>query len=159
MTNALTVTAPEGLPFINTSREFDAPVEAVYAAHSQADLFRRWIGAGSPDIELPVFDCTTGGAYRFVQKSERGEFGFHGCYHLVRENERIIWTFEFEGVPDIVAIETLDFVDLGNGRTRCDVHSVYPTLEARDGMISSGMAGWHGAGYAVLDSLLAGATA
>ena len=159
MTNALTVTAPEGLPFIDISREFDAPVEAVFRAHSDPDLFRRWIGAGRPDLDLPVFDCRTGGAYRFVQVSEHGKFGFHGCYHLVRENERIIWTFEYEGTPDTVSVETLDFVDLGNGRTRCDVHSVYPTLEARDGMISSGMSGGMEAGYAVLDSLLAGATA
>jgi uncharacterized protein YndB with AHSA1/START domain len=131
----------------------------VYAAHTQADLFRQWIGAGSPDIDLPVVDCTTGGAYRFVQKTENGEFGFHGSYHLVRENERIIWTFEFEGAPDIVSVETLDFVDLDNGRTRCDVHSVYPTLEARDAMIQSGMAGGMEAGYAVLDTLLAGVSA
>jgi uncharacterized protein YndB with AHSA1/START domain len=159
MSNALTVTAPEGLPFINTSREFDAPVEAVFAAHTQADLFRRWIGAGFPDVDLPVFDCTSGGSYRFVHKSEQGEYGFHGCYHLVRENERIIWTFEFEGAPDIVSVETLDFVDLGGGRTRCDVHSVYPALEARDAMIQSGMQQGMEAGYAVLDALLAGVSA
>lgn len=159
MTNPLTVTAPEGLPFIDTSREFDAPVEAVYAAHTQADLFRRWIGAGTEPLDLPVFDCTTGGAYRFVQKFEHGEYGFHGSYHLVRENERIIWTFEFEGQPDVVSVETLDFVDLGNGRTRCDAHAVYPSMEARDGMIQSGMTQGMEAGYAALDSLLAGVTA
>lgn len=159
MTNPLTVTAPEGLPFIETSREFDAPVEAVFAAHTQADLFRRWIGAGSPDVELPEFECTTGGRYRFVQKSDHGEYGFHGCYHLVRENERIIWTFEFEGQPDTVSIETMDFIDLGDGRTRCEGRAVYPTLEARDGMISSGMQTGMEAGYAALDSLLAGVTA
>jgi len=156
MTNALTVTAPEGQPFIDTSREFDAPVEAVYRAHSEADLFRQWIGGGSPEVEIPRFDCTTGGGYRFVQKSEQGEFGFHGVYHLVRENERIIWTFEFEGAPDIVSVETVDFVDLGDGRTRCDIHAVYPTLEARDAMISSGMSDGMEAGYARLDAVLAG---
>lgn len=154
MTNPLTVTAPDGLPFIDTSREFDAPIAAVYAAHTQADLFRRWIGAGQPGVELPRFECTSGGGYRFVQKSERGEFCFHGEYHLVRENERIIWTFEFEGAPDVVSIETLDFVDLGDGRTRCTVHSVYPTVEARDAMIDSGMQTGMEAGYAALDSIL-----
>ena len=72
-TNPLTVTAPEGLPFIDFEREFDHPVEKVFRAHQDSDLFRQWIGAGSDDLDLEVHEFRTGGRYRFVQKGEDGE--------------------------------------------------------------------------------------
>src|SRR5690606_13177265 len=65
--------------------------------------------------------------------------GFRGVFHTVRENEFAIQTFEFLGYPDTVSIESLRFEDLGNGRSRLSGHAVYPTLEARDGMVASGM--------------------
>ena len=105
-TNPLTVTAPEGLPFIDFEREFDHPVEKVFRAHRDPDLFRQWIGAGSDDLELDEFSFTTGGRFRFVQRGEGGvEYAFNGVYHVVRENEFAIQTFEFEGFPDVVSIE------------------------------------------------------
>ena len=154
MSNALTVTAPEGLPFIDTSREFDAPVHAVYRAHSEADLYRQWIGGGRSTVELAHFDCRTGGGYRFVDHSEHGDFAFNGVFHVVRPDEFMIQTFEFEGVPDVVSIESATFVELPGGRTRVDIHAVYPSLEARDGMVNSGMSDGMDAGYANLDALL-----
>ena len=75
-------------------------------------------------------------------------------FHTVRENEFAIQTFEFEGVPDIVSVESLRFVDLGDGRTRLEGHAVYPSLEARDGMVSSGMESGMASGYDRLDAVL-----
>ena len=156
-TNPLTVTAPEGLPFIDFEREFDHPVEKVFRAHQDSDLFRRWIGAGSDDVDLPIHEFRTGGRYRFVQKGEDGaEYAFNGVYHVVRENEFAIQTFEFEGYPDIVSIESLTFERLDGGRTRLSGHAVYPSLEARDGMAASGMEDGMNAGYTQLDAVLEG---
>jgi uncharacterized protein YndB with AHSA1/START domain len=73
----------------------------------------------------------------------------------VRDNEFAIQTFEFEGFPDVVSIESLTFEDLGGGRTRLRGHSTYPSLESRDGMVSSGMETGMGDGYERLDDLLA----
>ena len=156
-TNPLTVTAPEGLPFIDFEREFDHPVEKVFRAHQDPDLFRQWIGAGSDDLELEEFSFRTGGRFRFVQKAEDGaEYAFNGVYHVVRENEFAIQTFEFEGFPDVVSIESVAFTDLGNGRTRLNVHSVYPTVETRDGMIASNMSVGVTEGYERLDKVVTG---
>jgi uncharacterized protein YndB with AHSA1/START domain len=159
-TNALTVTAPEGLPFIDFEREFDHPVEKVFRAHQDPDLFRQWIGAGSDDVQLDHFSFTTGGRYRFVQKGEDGvDYGFNGVYHVVRENEFAIQTFEFEGYPDVVSIESLTFERLDGpdgGRTRLRGHAVYPTMEARDGMVGSGMEAGLSTGYDKLDTVLEG---
>ncbi|WP_166876226.1 SRPBCC family protein [Salinibacterium sp. ZJ450] len=157
MTNALTVTAPEGLPFIDFEREFDAPVSAVFRAHQDPELIKQWLGPNGYEMEIEHFDFRTGGGYRYIHRNADGEYAFHGVFHVVRENEFAIQTFEFEGFPDVVSIEAMTFEDLGNGRTRLRGHSVYPSQEARDGMISSDMEVGMSEGYTRLDQLLAAA--
>jgi uncharacterized protein YndB with AHSA1/START domain len=156
MTNPLNVNAPEGLPFIEFDREFDAPVEAVFRAHKEPDLVKQWLGPDGYDTDIDVYDFRTGGRFRFVQRGNEGEeYAFNGVYHVVRDNEFAIQTFEFEGFPDVVSIESLTFEDLGDGRSRVRGHATYPSLEARDGMVSSGMESGMTEGYERLDKVLA----
>ncbi|MGN6128070.1 MAG: SRPBCC family protein [Humibacter sp.] len=156
MSNALTVTAPEGLPFVDITREFDAPVEKVFAAYTDPQLFAQWVGPRGYEMDLPEFDVTTGGSYRFIHRDAEGnEFAFRGVFHTVRENELIVQTFEFAGVPDTASIEYLRFEPLADGRTRISGHAVYPSLEARDGIVASGMETGVREGYEKLDALVA----
>ncbi|WP_167137179.1 SRPBCC family protein [Diaminobutyricimonas sp. TR449] len=156
MTNPLTVTAPEGVPYIDFEREFDAPVAAVFNAHKDPELLKQWLGPRGYEMVIDHFDFRTGGGYRYIHRDPEGqEYVFNGVYHTVRENEFAIQTFEFEGFPDVVSIESMTFEDLGNGRTRLRGHSVYPSQEARDGMVSSGMEEGMSDGYEQLDELLA----
>ena len=156
MTNPVTITAPEGLPFIDIEREFDAPVAAVFRAHAEPDLIKQWLGPNGYEMDIEHFDFTSGGGYRYVQRNPEGqEFAFNGVFHVVRENDFAIQTFEFEGFPDVVSIESLTFEDLGNGRTRLRAHAVYPTLEARDGMVASNMEVGVVEGYERLDKVAA----
>jgi uncharacterized protein YndB with AHSA1/START domain len=106
------------------------------------------------EMELDAHEFVSGGRWRYVHRDGNGEYAFHGIFHTVRENEFAIQTFEFEGLPDVVSIESLTFVDLGDGRTRLEGHAVYPTLEARDGMVSSGMESGMSSGYDKLEALL-----
>jgi uncharacterized protein YndB with AHSA1/START domain len=155
MTNPLHVEAPEGTPFIDWTREFDAPVEAVFRAHQDPELAKQWMGPAEYETEIEVYEFKTGGRFRFIQRKDDEEYAFNGVYHVVRDNEFAIQTFEFEGFPDVVSIESLTFEDLGGGRTRLRGHSTYPSLESRDGMVSSGMESGMGEGYERLDDLLA----
>jgi uncharacterized protein YndB with AHSA1/START domain len=160
MTNALTVTAPEGLPYIDTAREFDAPVDAVFRAHRDPDLLRQWMGPDGYEMEIQRHDFVTQGGYRFVHRNPEGEvYAFNGVFHTVRDDEFAIQTFEFEGAPDQVSIEFLTFTDLGDGRTRLTAHAVYPAVETRDAMVSSGMEKGMVEGYDKLEGLLASAAA
>lgn len=156
MTNPVTITAPEGLPFIDIEREFDAPVAAVFRAHAEPDLIKQWLGPNGYEMDIEHFDFTSGGGYRYLHRNPEGqEFAFNGVFHVVRENDFAIQTFEFEGFPDVVSIESLTFEGLGNGRTRLRGHAVYPTLEARDGMIASNMEVGVVEGYERLDKVAA----
>jgi uncharacterized protein YndB with AHSA1/START domain len=156
MSNELRVSAPEGLPFIDFEREFDAPVDAVFRAHSDPELVKQWMGPAIYETIIEEYDFRTGGRFRFVQSDGTREYAFNGVYHTVRENEFAIQTFEFEGYPDVVSIETLTFEDLSNGRTRIRGHATYPSLEARDGMYQSGMEAGMSEGYDRLDKVLIG---
>jgi uncharacterized protein YndB with AHSA1/START domain len=155
--NPVTITAPEGLPYIDIEREFDAPVAAVFAAHRDPDLVTQWLGPNGYEMRIERWDFRTQGGYRYVHTDPEGNaWAFNGTFHTVRENEFAVQTFEFEGVPDVVAVESMTFEDLGDGRTRLRGHSVYPSIEARDGMVQSGMEQGLTEGFARLDVLLRG---
>lgn len=154
-TNALTVTAPEGVQYVDFVREFDAPVAAVFRAHAEPDLVKQWLGPDGYDVEIERFNFVTGGGYRYIHRAPDGEeYAFNGVFHVVRPNDFAIQTFEYEGFPDAVSIESMRFEDVGDGRTRLVGHSVYPSQEARDGMVSSGMERGMTEGYNRLDQLL-----
>jgi uncharacterized protein YndB with AHSA1/START domain len=155
MTNTLTITAPDGLPYVDFEREFDAPVSAVFAAHKDPALVAQWLGPRGYEMNIEHYDFTSHGGYRYIHRNPEGEeFAFNGVFHVVRENEFAIQTFEFEGYPDVVSIESLTFDDLGDGRTRLRGHAVYPTLEARDGIVASGMERGIREGYERLEELV-----
>jgi uncharacterized protein YndB with AHSA1/START domain len=154
-TNPVTITAPEGMPFIEIVRDVHAPVEAVYQAHREPQLVQQWLGPYGYDMKIERWDLRTGGGYRYVHVNQEGqEFAFNGVFHVARPNEFVAQTFEFEGFPDVISIETLRFQDLGDGRTRLAIHSTYPSQEARDAMIANGMEKGVTQGYERLDAVL-----
>lgn len=155
MTNALILKAEPGQSFIEFTREFDAPVDAVFRAHAEPDLLKQWLGPRDYDTEIERYDFRTGGSYRYLQRDGENVYAFHGVFHVVRDNEFAVQTFEFEGVPDVVSLDSVHFEDLGGGRTRLSGRSAFPSLEAAQGMIANGMEWGMAEGYERLDELLA----
>ena len=156
--NPLTLDIPAGVPWIDYTRDFDAPVSAVFNAHRDPELVSQWLGPRGYEMDVPHWDFRDGGGYRYLHRNPEGaEFGFRGTFHTVRDDELVIQTFEFEGYPDEVAIEFLHFEDLGEGRCRLHGRSVGRTVEGRDAMVESGMESGMSQGYDKLDELL-GAT-
>ena len=88
------------VPLIRLVREFDAPPEKVFRAHTDPDLLVQWLGPRDLEMEVLTFDCRTGGEYRYVHRRDGEEYFFHGCFHEVRPSEVIVQTFTFEGMPD-----------------------------------------------------------
>ncbi len=156
MTNPVTITAPEGLPFIDIEREFDAPVAAVFNGYRDPELFVQWIGPDRNSVTIDRWDARTGGSYRYVIGREGMEAGFNGVIHEVRENELVVQTFSWEGMPDGVALEKLVFEDLPGGRSRLTSTSLVDSFEDRDAFVASGMEVGVVEGYNKLDDLLAG---
>ena len=149
-----TIEAPTDLPVIRMARKFAASPAQLFRAHTDAELFVRWMGGEGSSLTLDHWDARTGGSWRYVGGSGGDEYAFHGCFHTVRE-DRIVWTFTFEGIPDGVCLETFTFEDLGDGRALLRSDSTYESFEARDVMLSSMETGVTDA-YAQLDRLLDG---
>ncbi len=149
------ITLDPDVPLVSITREFDAPPEKVFRAHTDPELVVQWLGPRSHEMRIDHYDCRTGGWYRYVHVSDGNEYGFRGCFHEVRPSERIVQTFTFEGMPDAVALEKLVLEDLGDGRTRLVVTSLVDSFEERDAFVSSGMEEGVREGYERLDELLA----
>ena len=155
-THETQIVADPDVPLIRIIREFDAPPEKVFRAHTDPDLVVRWLGPRDTEMRIDHYDCRTGGSYRYLHSRDGEEYGFRGCFHEVRPSELIVQTFTFEGMPDGVALERLVLEDLGGGRTRLTATSLVDSFEARDAMLSSGMDVGVREGYERLDELLAG---
>src|SRR3954453_13897759 len=127
------------VPLVRITREFDAPPEKVFRAHTDPELFARWSGPRSLSTRIDGWDCRTGGSYRFVQNRGDDEFAFRGTFHEIRPGELIVQTFTYEGMPDGVVLEKLYFEAVGDGRTRLMSTGLVDSFEARDAVLASGM--------------------
>ena len=154
MTHETEITADDKVPVIRITREFNAPPAKVFRAHSDPQLLAQWLGPRDLEMTIDYFDCRTAGAYRYVQRRGGDEFGFYGSFHEVQQNEVIVQTFTFEGVPDGVALQRAQFDALDDGRTRLTVTSLVGSFEERAAILASGMDHGVREGYEKLDELL-----
>jgi uncharacterized protein YndB with AHSA1/START domain len=155
--NQTVVTAEPGKQELFITREFDAPRELVFRTHTDPDLYVQWLGPHGYSMKLETFEPRSGGSWRYISGDDEGnEYAFHGVFHEVTP-ERMIQTFEFEGLPETghVVLETLKMEALPGNRTRITIQSVFQSVEDRDGMIQSGMEIGVNDGYERLDDLLA----
>jgi uncharacterized protein YndB with AHSA1/START domain len=150
----VTIEADPDVPMIHIRREFDASPAQLLRAHTDPVLFARWVGPDGMDTEIVDWDATDGGRWRYVARRDGEEYWFRGCFHEVGD-ARIVQTFTFEGMPEGVALETLRFEDLGDGRTRLHAQSLVDSFEGRDQWLARGMETGVEQGYAKLDALLA----
>jgi len=148
------IQADPDVPIIRLSREFAATPEQLFRAHTDPKLFAQWIGPSSLRTRIEEWDARSGGSWRFVSARDGEEHAFRGCFHEVRP-DRIVQTFTYEGDPDGVALETLWFEDLGNGRTRLRTQSLVDSFESRDAWLRSGMESGVNEGYAKLEEMIA----
>ncbi len=152
-TTTTRVEADPRVPALHITRDFAATPAQLFRAHTDPDLFVRWVGPDGTTSTVDHWDARTGGSWRYVTLSGGEEHGFRGCFHEVRP-DRLVQTFTWEGEPDGVALQTLTFEDLGDGRTRLHAASLCDSFEARDAWLRSGMQTGLDEGYAALDALL-----
>ena len=158
MTGRTVVTAEPGSPALTITRTFDAPRDLVFRAWVEPDLLTRWLGPRDLTMTVTTWDPTDGGRWRFTHHHESDPtdvHGFHGLFHGTPSvDDGLLWTFEYEGWPGHVSLERVTFSE-ADGRTTVHTVAVHLSVEARDGMVGSGMEGGVTEGYEQLDELLA----
>jgi uncharacterized protein YndB with AHSA1/START domain len=140
---------------VRVERTFDAPRDRVWRAWTEPELIAEWWGRGRKTI-VERMEVKRGGHYRFVVDGVSGTEGFEGRYREVTPPERLVYTFEWDGMPGYVIIDTVEFEDLGDGRTRVITTAQFFSREERDGFVQSGAEAGFRDAYAALDRLLAG---
>lgn len=133
------IVAEPGTLQIIISREFAAPRELLYRAYTDPDLLVQWLGPRSLSMTIDYMDVRDGGTWRFTHQDADGNvYGFRGVFHGEPTMDSIVRTFEWEGLPGHVSLETLTLEERGD-KTLVRTNSVFQSLEDRDGMVQSGM--------------------
>jgi uncharacterized protein YndB with AHSA1/START domain len=152
--NQTEIILDEKVPLVRIVREFDAPPEKVFRAHTDPELLSRWLGPRDLTMTVDHYECRTGGAYRYLHSRGDEEYAFYGSFHEVREPDTIVQTFTYEGFPDSVSLERLTLEELDGGRCRLVATSLVDSFEARDAFVASGMEQGIREGYEKLDEVL-----
>ena len=149
------ITAEPGIPVITISREFDAPRGLVFRAHSDPDLLVQWLGPRDLATAIDRYEVRDGGTWRYVQTDAAGNaYGFHGVFHGDPSPDAIVQTFEFEGAPGHVCLQTAAFAER-DGKTLMRTVSSFQSVEDRDAMVASGMErGVHDSGERLAELLV-----
>ncbi|HUK67829.1 MAG TPA: SRPBCC family protein [Streptosporangiaceae bacterium] len=133
------IIAEPGMPQIVITREFDAPRDLVFRAYTDPELLVQWLGPRDLTMTIDQYDVRDGGKWRYVAKDANGnEYGFHGRFHGTPSPAGTVQTFEFEGVPGHVALDTTTLQER-DGRTLVRTVSSFQSVEDRDGMVAAGM--------------------
>ena len=149
------ITAPAGSTQILIEREFDATRDFLYRAWTDPELLVQWLGPRRLTMDIDHYELRDGGRYRYVQREPDGtEHAFHGVFHGTPSPDAMVQTFEYEGAPGHVALDTLRFEER-DGKTLVRINSVHQTVEARDAMVASGMESGMNEGFERLEELIA----
>jgi uncharacterized protein YndB with AHSA1/START domain len=131
--------AEPGKQEIVLTQLFPASRDLVFKLYTDPALIPQWWGSKRLTTTVDKMDVRAGGLWRFVQQDAQGEqYAFHGVYHEVARPARLVFTFEYEGEPGNVILETVVFMEQDR-RTKLVDTSVFQTVEARDGMLKEGM--------------------
>jgi uncharacterized protein YndB with AHSA1/START domain len=151
----LKITAEPGSLEVRTEREVNAPRDLVFRAFTEPELLVQWLGPRKYEMEIDRYELRDGGRWRYTHRDDAGnEFAFHGVFHGMPTPDAMIQTFEFEGYPGHVSLDTGVLEDRGD-KTLIRTVSVFQSVEDRDGMVQSGMADGVREGYQRLDEVLA----
>jgi len=139
---------------IRVERIFDAPRERVWKAMTDPKLVAQWWGRGNR-LVIERLEVERGGHWRFVEHAPDGVQGFEGRFREVTPPERVVQTFEWDGMPGHVIVNTMTLESLADGRTKLITISLFHTSEERDGMLNLGMEQGQNESYRALDKVLA----
>ncbi len=137
-TSAMTMTLPSDKEIVIT-RVFDAPRALVFQAYIDPALIPRWWGPRGVTTIVDKMDVRPGGVWRYIHRGADGEeWAFNGVYREITPPERLVYTFEFEGMPGHILVATMTFEE-HDGKTTLNDTSVFDSVEDRDWMLEVGM--------------------
>jgi uncharacterized protein YndB with AHSA1/START domain len=133
------ITVEPGVPQIVITREYDAPRELLFRAHTDPDLLVQWLGPRWLIMTIDRFDPRHGGTWRYIHwDPEGGDYAFRGVFHGTPSPAGIVQTVEYERRPGRVSLQTVTFTELRNTTLLCQ-DTVFQSVQDRDRELESGI--------------------
>lgn len=125
------VNAEDGKQEIVITREFDLPVDLLFKAYDEPELFEQWMGTKVLKMENKKH-----GSYAF-ETSYNGNVVFraNGTIHEFVPNQKITRTFEMENTPFPIQLEYLEFEKLTDESSKLTMHIVFKSIEFRNQLL------------------------
>lgn len=137
MERKTTIMAKEGKHDLTITREFELPVELLFKAYADAELFEQWMSHDYGKVKVLKYETTKLGAYTFQTSDMQGNviFTASGVFHDFETDKKITRTFEMSDSPFDVQLEFLSFEGLTEDTSRITIHSIFRSAELRDEML------------------------
>lgn len=132
------VHAEEGKQDFTITREFDLPVDLLFRAHAEPDIFEHWMSHEYGKTKVVKFEARKHGGWRFQTSDGEGNvlFSANGVFHEFIPNQKITRTFEAENSPLDVQLEFLEFEKLSDSTSKLTMHSIFRSGARRDELLS-----------------------
>ena len=131
------IKAEEGKHDLQIIREFELPVELLFRAHVEADIFEQWMSHEYGTTKVTKLESRKHGSWEFSTSDAQGKVVFraNGTFHDYVPNQKIIRTFEMDNSPFDVQLEFLEFTGLSDDTSKLTMHSIYRSVALRDEML------------------------
>ena len=148
---------PESEREITITRVYDAPARLLFEAYSKPEHIKQWFGPKGWPVTLCEMDFRTGGRFRFAMTGPSGKQNtpFGGEYLEIVANRKIVYDngFETKGAGRMVVTVTYD--EIGGGKTRLTIHTVFESIAMRNSHVSRGFEQGTNSGLDQLGDLVA----
>jgi uncharacterized protein YndB with AHSA1/START domain len=134
---ATTFTTPSDRE-VEITRVVDAPRSLVFEAWTSPEHLPHWLGTRRSAMTVCEIDLRPGGAFRYVWRDEEGsEMEIRGAYVEIEPPERLVstesWGGDWPETQDTLILSERD------GKTTMSLTILYPSKEARDAALGTGM--------------------
>jgi uncharacterized protein YndB with AHSA1/START domain len=129
-------------PSLTIKRRLKAPPSKVFAAWTDPEQVKMWMGPGEVKALHAECDVRVGGRYRWLMQSPGGEeHDVGGVYREVVANEKLVFTWAWKTTPERESLVTVLLKPDGAGTLLTLTHEQFVDEEARD----RHQGGWNGA--------------
>jgi uncharacterized protein YndB with AHSA1/START domain len=121
-------------PSLTLKRRLKAPPAKVFAAWSDPEKLKRWIGHGETKALSVECDLRAGGRFRWVMQAPDGEVhDVSGVYREVIADEKLVFTWAWKTTPERESLVTVLLKPDGDGTLLTLTHEHFFDEAARDG--------------------------
>ena len=115
------------------TRVFAAPAERIFAAWTDSELLKQWMGPGSVTVSIAEVDLTVGGSYTLVMNDPKGATHIpSGTYEEIVPNEKLAFSWSWADSDEVTHV-ALEMRKIDDNETELTLtHTGFAEASVRD---------------------------